>query len=134
VNRRVHVLAVVADVHHDPLDQAADDRLAIRVGRARGVPERRDVRGERRDACLFIDRERHGSFACEPIVFFLNLLLLTERFLPVLFQRSRDEAIARIDGAITTFGQLDFVPRSFEPLPPLLTKPFPLALEVGARL
>src|SRR5207302_1165813 len=84
VNCRVHVLAVVANMNDDTFDQAADDRLAVGVSRARGVPEGRDVAGHCTDPDFFFRCERCRSFASEPIMFLLNVLLLTERFFPVL--------------------------------------------------
>ena len=52
VDRRFGVLAVALGMDHDALDQATDDRLAVRVRRPRRMPQPRDVRGQRGDARL----------------------------------------------------------------------------------
>src|SRR5215471_6704920 len=89
VDRRFGALTVALGADHDALDQATDDRLAVRVRRPRRMPQPRDVRSQRGDARLVGRAQLRYRLPAPALVFFLELTLLAQAVLPLAFQRCR---------------------------------------------
>src|SRR3989442_5232390 len=102
MDRRFCVFAVTFTVHHDPLDQAANHRLAIGMSRFRRTPQCRNIGGERSNARLILWAQSCNRLSTEAIKFILDRTLGTECFFPISLQCRGDQSILGIDCAIAT--------------------------------
>ena len=127
------MLGVPGDRHGHPLDEGADDLLAVRRRGIGGVPQGRDVGGQRPDAVELlraqfaaatrggIDRNPRGPPArgAEPP--------------PTAAPASGDQPVVRVDGPVAPLGQAGLVAGPLQLRPPVRVEAGPLPLDVPGR-
>jgi hypothetical protein len=122
VNSHRHYFTITTSLDDDPLYQATHDLLAINVGRARSIPQGRNVGRQSENARPFLSIQTRWRVALKTVVLFLDLLTLDKQFFPTFLQRGCDEAICGIDCLIATLRQVRIVVHPLEPLLPVLVQ------------
>src|ERR1700674_4582529 len=101
------------------LEQRAQQLLAITVGRRCGGPDGIEILTEREDGASLLGRERARSRALALLKFCFGGLQFPQGIFPLRFKSARNEAIVRIDRAITPLSTLRTVTRTLNIAPEL---------------
>jgi hypothetical protein len=110
-------LAVAVDGDRDPLDDLADELLAVGVGGGRG-PQRGDVGGQPADGGALVGRQGARLGGGEPAVGLSELLLGGELVLPGPLRLPGDQPVLRLGELVLTPGTLSLKAGPFQPLLP----------------
>ncbi len=119
LQRYLDLFAVSVHLDGHALHQQAHDLLSVLRSRFRCLPQSWDIPSSAQDRFTFRRRQLKGPLAAEPGIFFLQLLLVTQRLFPMPLQLTGHEAIFRLDGFVLPGGPLDAVVRPLQALVPM---------------
>ena len=117
-----------ATAHSDVLDQDAQQLLAVGLRGRRGVPDLRDVSGQRLDRRALGRGEGRRLFLGEPLVVGFQPGRLGERGLPVRFQLPGHQPVLRLGELVLAAAPVGGVAGALEALAPQLVQHGPLVL------
>ena len=125
--------ALVAFGQRDILNQPAQQLFTLGKGSRWGIPERRQVLGQRADLLPLLRRQGQRSRFRHDLIGSFQAIDLQQFLIPFAFQAACDQSIVGIDGTIAPASQVRFILRTFDLSPCLLIDLFGTCFQLGQR-
>jgi hypothetical protein len=119
LQRHLDLFTVLVPMDGHAIHQQAYDLWSVRRGRFRRLPQGWNILSQAQERLAFRRRQLQGSLASEPGILFLQLLRVTERLVPLPFQRTGHPALVRLDGCVLPGRPLGVIGRSLQALVPM---------------
>lgn len=115
-----HLFAAVDDFDQKPLQQQADDGLALLLGRS--VPDRRQILRQTLDRGDFLRAQGLRLLAPEPLIFGFKLHLVGQGVFPLALERAHNQTVFGLDSIILPTCSLGLVAGALDAMLPLPVK------------